>query len=95
MHPPDRIPPPPPLPDHDSTCDTTQDNLNRSNDDDPSEQQTGCILRVRCPVKSGGSMMVKIQLYEEMSAELLGRCVSQAVASYSSANPETIVVSRR
>jgi hypothetical protein len=51
-----------------------------------------CILHVRCPNKAGGSAVVKIQVYEEMTSELLGRCVFQAISAYSSVHSDPVVV---
>jgi hypothetical protein len=63
-----------------------------AHDDDDNRTANNCILHVRCPNKAGGSAVVKIQVYEEMTSELLGRCVFQAISAYSSVHSDPVVV---
>jgi hypothetical protein len=81
-----RIPPPPPL----HNDDDYTNNHNHNIDFGPVYPW---VLKIKCLTKSGSPVGIRIQVYPTMVPETLGRCISQAVSSYNSMTPETIVVS--
>jgi hypothetical protein len=91
----DRIPPPPLL-DHESGPEEAETGIGGNADIDGSvqfEQKKGWILKVRCPAQRGDSTAVQVHVHPDMTAEVLGRCLFQAMLAHSPDPSEPIVVS--
>jgi hypothetical protein len=89
--------PPPPLLDHEPRPEEAETGIGGNADIDGSVQfeQKGWILKVRCPAQLGELNVVQVHVHPDMTAEVLGRCLFQAMVAHSPVHSEPIVVSRQ